>query len=192
MFPLCFVQELYLSDCILRSVGTQALATALEDPDVTPNLRILNLTGNEITRHAGIGLILSLGTKTQLELLDLNANEFGQTGIQTIIRTLDSVGLLHTLPKGGGDTSAEDTVADESFVCAFDEDQGSASEDDDASQEQGDESGVVNNDEDADSDGGPYEREDEDEERETSFNTVEERPISKSGKLVAIIFIIYC
>ncbi|KAF5396773.1 Ran GTPase activating protein 1 [Paragonimus heterotremus] len=175
------LEELYLSDCILRSTGTQALASALEDPEVTPNLRVLNLTGNEITRNAGIGLILSLGTKSKLELLDLNANEFGKAGVQAIIRTLDSVSLLHTLPKGCGDTTDQEAVADESFVSAFNEDQGSASEDEgedeDAGREQGNESETGDDDEDEEK----YECEDEGEERETSFNTVEERPISKPG-----------
>ncbi|KAF6773386.1 hypothetical protein AHF37_07142 [Paragonimus kellicotti] len=173
--------ELYLSDCILRSTGTQALASALEDPEVTPNLRVLNLTGNEITRNAGISLILSLGTKSKLELLDLNANEFGKAGVQTIIRTLDSVSLLHTLPKGGGDATDQEAVADESFVSAFDEDQGSASEDEDEDEDAGrehkDEGETGDDGEDEDR----YECEDEGEERETSFNTVEERPISKPG-----------
>ncbi|KAA3672093.1 Ran GTPase-activating protein 1, partial [Paragonimus westermani] len=179
------LEELYLSDCILRSTGTQALASALEDPEVTPNLRVLNLTGNEITRNAGIGLILSLGTKSKLELLDLNANEFGKAGVQTIIRTLDSVGLLHALPKGGDDTTDQEAVAGESFVSAFDEDQGSASEDEgedeDASREQGDEGETEDDGEDEEK----YEREDEEEERETSFNTVKERPIPKPGKLAS-------
>ncbi|KAF7243552.1 hypothetical protein EG68_10388, partial [Paragonimus skrjabini miyazakii] len=175
------LEELYLSDCILRSTGAQALASALEDPEVTPNLRVLNLTGNEITRNAGIGLILSLGTKSKLELLDLNANEFGKAGVQAIIRTLGSVSLLHTLPKGGGDSTDQEAVADESFVSAFNEDQGSASEDEgedeDAGREQGDESETGDDGEDEDK----YECEDEGEEHETSFNTVEERPISKPG-----------
>ncbi|CAH8485052.1 unnamed protein product [Schistosoma guineensis] len=126
------LEELYLSDCILRSTGVKALASAFEDPDITPNLRVLNLTGNEIKLSAGINLILSLGNKSHLELLDLNANEFGRCGVRSIIQTLDSVGLLHTLPNPNDkEDSSNKSVTEESYLWAFDEDQGSDQEDED-------------------------------------------------------------
>ncbi|CAH8491512.1 unnamed protein product [Schistosoma haematobium] len=126
------LEELYLSDCILRSTGVKALASAFEDPDITPNLRVLNLTGNEIKLSAGINLILSLGNKSHLELLDLNANEFGRSGVRSIIQTLDSVGLLHTLPNPNDkEDSSNKSVTEESYLWAFDEDQGSDQEDED-------------------------------------------------------------
>ncbi|CAL8072206.1 unnamed protein product [Calicophoron daubneyi] len=172
------LEELHLSDCILRSSGTRALASSLGDPDVAPNLRVLNLTGNEINRSVGISLILSLGDKSRLELLDLNANEFGKSGIRAIIRTLDSVNLSHTLPSrdSAEHTFDEEPVGDQSYIAAFDDDQGSASEEE---EEGSDEEGYEDGPDDA-GDQPSYE-EDDDEEADTSFNTVEERPLRSSG-----------
>lgn len=130
------LEELYLSDCILRSAGAQALAAALDDNEITPNLRILNLTGNEIRTSAGIKLILSLANKSQLQLLDLNANEFGPQGIQTIIHTMDSVGLLHTLPKTFANSGDEESLHDDLCKLSFDEDQGSDGEDEEVASEE--------------------------------------------------------
>ncbi|CAH8468974.1 unnamed protein product [Schistosoma turkestanicum] len=144
------LEELYLSDCILRSSGVKSLASAFEDPDTTPNLRVLNLTGNEIKLSAGINLILSLGNKSNLELLDLNANEFGPSGVRSIIQTLGSVGLLHTIPiPNNEEDSPNKSISDESYLCAFDEDQGSDQEDEDDETNEG---GEENADDDADDD----------------------------------------
>ncbi|OON14824.1 leucine Rich repeat-containing domain protein [Opisthorchis viverrini] len=159
------LEELHLGDCILRSSGAQALASVLDDPKVAPDLRVLNLSGNEITRQAGVSLVLSLGSKSNLESLDLNANEFGKSGIQAIIRSLESIDLLHTLSKAQGGTPEKERVGDEAYVAAFDEDQGSATFL--GSEEEGYDYG-----------NGESDAEDE---AHSSFNTVKEQPLSKTA-----------
>uniref|UniRef100_A0A183A5Z9 Ran gtpase-activating protein n=1 Tax=Echinostoma caproni TaxID=27848 RepID=A0A183A5Z9_9TREM len=190
------LEELHLSDCILRPSGVTAIARALEDPDTLPNIRVLNLTGNEITRSTGISLILSLGSKSRLEFLDLNANEFGKSGIRAIIRTLASVGLLHVLPVNQADTSSEpvgDVDGEQGtsrFASAFDEDQGSGDEEEEDAEPEDEEDQEHDEDAYGDGDADDYdEYEDEEEEpsyedadaddKEASFITVEERPIVK-------------
>ncbi|XP_018650402.1 putative ran gtpase-activating protein [Schistosoma mansoni] len=168
------LEELYLSDCILRSTGVKALASAFEDPDTTPNLRVLNLTGNEIKLSAGINLILSLGNKSHLELLDLNANEFGRSGVRSIIQTLDSVGLLHTLPNPNDKDLSSISVVEESYLWAFDEDQGSDQEGEDDETNEGEEEDVDNNDaEEYDDSRSRYG--DDDDERENQTDTTSDQ-----------------
>ncbi|TPP62812.1 Ran GTPase-activating protein 1 [Fasciola gigantica] len=186
------LEELHLGDCLLRASGVAALARALEDPELVPNIRVLNLTGNEINRSVGISLILSLENKSKLQLLDLNANEFGTSGIQAIIRTLDSVGLLHVLPQKSSSVDHNESVGDANgddegnpFASAFDEDQGSGDEQDEDDVSDDEDLGCEHGDE-ADSYGG-YEEDEEEEPdyeddadvKESSFNTVQERPIVK-------------
>ncbi|CAH8559325.1 unnamed protein product [Dicrocoelium dendriticum] len=178
------LEELYLNDCILRSTGCQSLSSVLGDPDVTPNLRVLNLTGNEINRSAAISLILSLGSKTRLEALDLNANEFGKAGIQAILSTLESVGLSHTLPKSGNGSRTEDSVCGESYIGAFDDDQGSATEEEGEGEEEENDTGErrrngsVDSEEEEEEEYG-YDHGESEYDADASFNTVEEHPISK-------------
>ncbi|CAH8826993.1 unnamed protein product [Trichobilharzia szidati] len=170
------LEELYLSDCILRSAGAKSLASVFEDPDTTPNLRVLNLAGNEIKASAGINLVLSLGNKSRLESLDLNANEFGRSGVRSIIQTLDSVGLLHTLPVPNDNDESREAgdgeVGDEAYLWAFDEDQGSDGEDeDDGDDDEDNEANGEYDEEYGDStqsqyDDGEEEEEEEDDERE--------------------------
>ncbi|CAH8432273.1 unnamed protein product [Schistosoma rodhaini] len=172
------LEELYLSDCILRSTGVKALASAFEDPDTTPNLRVLNLTGNEIKLSAGINLILSLGNKSHLELLDLNANEFGRSGVRSIIQTLDSVGLLHTLPNPNDKHLSSISVVEESYLWAFDEDQGSDQEGEDDETNEGEEEDVDNNDaEEYDDSRSRYgdDDDDDDDERENQTDTTSDQ-----------------
>lgn len=186
-----------MSDCLLRPSGVIALARALEDPETLPNIRVLNLTGNEINRSTGISLILSLGNKSKLELLDLNANEFGADGIQAIIRTLDSVGLLHVLPSRSGLNDRGDTngdIEESPYASAFDEDQGSGDEQDEGDVDDEDRGSghdgddYDDGDDDEVDDYGGYEDDDEeeepdyDDEKESSFNTVQERPVTKSSR----------
>ncbi|GAA56049.1 Ran GTPase-activating protein 1, partial [Clonorchis sinensis] len=186
------LEELHLGDCILRSSGAQALAAVLDDPKVSPDLRVLNLSGNEITRQAGVSLVLSLGSKSHLESLDLNANEFGKSGIQAIIRSLESIDLLHTLSKAQGvasGTPEKERVGDEAYVAAFDEDQGSASESEEEAGEE-EEEGEADELEDSneaflgsEEEGYDYENGESDGEDEahSSFNTVKEQPLSKTA-----------
>ncbi|KAG5448340.1 Ran GTPase-activating protein 1 [Clonorchis sinensis] len=187
------LEELHLGDCILRSSGAQALAAVLDDPKVAPDLRVLNLSGNEITRQAGVSLVLSLGSKSHLESLDLNANEFGKSGIQAIIRSLESIDLLHTLSKAQGvasGTPEKERVGDEAYVAAFDEDQGSASESEEEAGEEQEEEGEADELEDSneaflgsEEEGYDYENGESDGEDEahSSFNTVKEQPLSKTA-----------
>lgn len=171
-----------MSDCILRSTGVKALASAFEDPDITPNLRVLNLTGNEIKLSAGINLILSLGNKSHLELLDLNANEFGRSGVRSIIQTLDSVGLLHTLPNPNDkEDSSNKSVTEESYLWAFDEDQGSDQENEDDETNEGEEEEDDNeNAEDDDSRRSRYgDDDDDDDEQENHTDITSDQKESK-------------
>ncbi|KAH8849192.1 Ran GTPase-activating protein [Schistosoma japonicum] len=173
------LEELYLSDCILRSAGVKALASAFEDPDTTPNLRVLNLTGNEIKLSAGINLILSLGNKSHLELLDLNANEFGRSGVRSIIQTLDSVGLLHTLPSPNDkDSPNDESVIDESYLWAFDEDQGSDQEDGDEEINDSEEVGEDADEDYDDSTRSQYEDEDDERENYSDVTTLDQKESS--------------
>ncbi|VDL93942.1 unnamed protein product [Schistocephalus solidus] len=125
------LEELILDDCLIRGRGCRSLANEIEREDVVPNLKCLRLYGNEITRDAGVHLALCLEAKTKLKHLNLNANEFGSEGIDMVIRTLESIGLIEALDVPPGDRSTEDSVSDDldPRYRAFDEDQGSDNED---------------------------------------------------------------
>lgn len=80
------LEELILDDCLIRSRGCRALARYLEHEDIVPGLTRLSLYGNEIKREAAISLAFALGTKTKLTHLWLNANEFGSSGVDSLLQ----------------------------------------------------------------------------------------------------------
>ncbi|BHF72072.1 Ran GTPase-activating protein 1 [Sparganum proliferum] len=184
---LPYLEELILDDCLIRARGCRSLASELEREDVVPDLKCLRLYGNEITRDAGVHLAICLVAKTKLKHLNLNANEFGSTGIDMVIRTLESIGLIEALDVPPGDPSAEDGVSDDLDPRhrAFDEDQGSDNEDEEE-----------DDDEEEDFEAGEYSGSEEEEDFEdeegtptqssfhsggksgdSSFQTVKERPV---------------
>ncbi len=146
-------------------------------------MRVLRLYGNEITRSAGVNLALALSSKENLKEVNLNANEFGPSGIDMVISTLDSVGLLHTIEntEEGNDTENDDDDDQEDLDIhhqAFNEDQGSDNEDEEEEGEGGeDEEDTEDYEEDEESELYNSECSQENQSLNSSFNTVKERPV---------------
>lgn len=89
------LEDLILDDCLIRSKGCRALARAFEREDVVPNLTRLCLYGNEIKGEAGVSLAFSLSSKIKLNYLWLNANEFGESNIDSIIQVSYYLHFIH-------------------------------------------------------------------------------------------------
>ncbi|VDL62440.1 unnamed protein product, partial [Hymenolepis diminuta] len=190
------LEELILDDCLIRSRGCRALAHFLEREDIVPNLTRLSLYGNEIKRDAAISLAFALVSKSHLNYLWLNANEFGPSGVKKILQVFGSLNLLPALKAAiisQGEEDEEDEGTD-GLRRAFDEDIG---EDQEKSDEE-EEYDIEDEDEDEDEedyDGDYYDdeeetesadegedREGEDEELETSFNTVKNMSAKLPGE----------
>ncbi|KAM3188522.1 hypothetical protein ACTXT7_000076 [Hymenolepis weldensis] len=186
------LEELILDDCLIRSRGCRALSHFLEREDIVPNLTRLSLYGNEIKRDAAISLAFALVSKSHLNHLWLNANEFGPSGVKKILQVFGSLNLLPALKAAiipqGEDEEDEDT---DGFRRAFDEDIG---EDQEESDEEEEEYEIEDEDEE-DYDGDYYDDEEEtesvdegedregrDEELETSFNTVKNMSAKLPGE----------
>lgn len=191
------LKELILDDCLIRSRGCRALARELERPYVVPQLSRLSLYGNEIKRSAGISLAISLASKPDLQSLSLNANDFGPSGIESVLGALRSVNLIPAIEATAPaledceDDEDDENGTGEMDAChrAFNEDQGEDGEDSDDEEEEveaGDveeeyefEEGTYEDDEDdadLDYDESEEHYDSEAEDRENSFTTVKERP----------------
>ncbi|VDN96624.1 unnamed protein product [Rodentolepis nana] len=178
------LEELILDDCLIRSKGCRALAHYIEREDIVPSLTRLSLYGNEIKRDSAISLAFALVSKSQLNHLCLNANEFGPSGIQAILQVLESLNLLPALrasiSRQGEDEEEDD---DDDLLLAFDEDIGEDQEESEVENE--DEEQSYDGDYYGDDNGTTSEDEGEDNERDTSFNTVKYMPTKLSGEPAA-------
>lgn len=122
---------LNFGDCLVRTKGAFALADALKVS--CPQLRELYLGFNEINREGGKAIVDAMENKTELDILGLNGNVFGDEGCEMIQNTMKRLGLLdklQTLSEDEGDDEEEDD--DENVE---DEESDSANEDPDTSVE---------------------------------------------------------
>nr|CDS30628.1 ran GTPase activating protein 1 [Hymenolepis microstoma] len=176
------LEELILDDCLIRSKGCRALAHYIEREDIVPNLTRLSLYGNEIRRDSAISLAFALVSKSHLNHLCLNANEFGPSGVQSILQVLESLNLLPALRAGinipGED---EEDEGDDDLLRAFDEDIGEDQEESEVEKEDEEQS----YDEEYYDDEGTASEDEGDDERDTSFNTVKNMSTKLSDESVA-------
>ncbi|VEL30097.1 unnamed protein product [Protopolystoma xenopodis] len=122
------LEILQIDDCLIRSAGADYLSSVLDDNACVPKLQELHLSGNEISRDAAVRLVLSLSTKRHLRYLNLNTNELGSKGIDDVIQAMASIGILHTVFRNGMLKNDQGNITKDVALEAFDDDQGSESE----------------------------------------------------------------
>lgn len=100
------LQQINFGDCLLKTDGAILLAGGLKNGHTA--LKELILDHNEIRLKGGLELVQAVSGKTNLKLLNLNGNQFGEKGRTQIQNELKIIGKFNTL----GDLS-EDESEDE-------------------------------------------------------------------------------
>ncbi|KAF0986717.1 hypothetical protein HZS_3901 [Henneguya salminicola] len=75
------LRDLDLGDCLIRNKGARAIIESLKE---CHELTKLNLGYNEITTEVGLATIKCVSKLNSFELLNLDGNQFGQSGLDQI------------------------------------------------------------------------------------------------------------
>lgn len=108
------LEEINFGDCLLKTKGAEFIAEALHDRH--EELRILNLSFNEIGPTGGIVIASACASKSQLESLCLNGNAFGEEGRTQITEILEGNGqgaVLDCLDEDDSDGEEEEEENDD-------------------------------------------------------------------------------
>ncbi|XP_076446452.1 ran GTPase-activating protein 1-like [Babylonia areolata] len=89
------LEQINFGDCLVRTGGAKALAQALRDGQ--HKLKELILSGNEIKQNGAVAITESMANKADLTLLDLNANQLGEGGIELVQDTMEALGKVELL-----------------------------------------------------------------------------------------------
>lgn len=100
------LREINLGDCLLKDEGGQILSEALAD--CHPDLELLNMSGNEIGPDVGIAIANAMAHKDSLRQLQLDCNQFGEEGVETIQTIMEDYGKLDLLSIEDDEGEAED------------------------------------------------------------------------------------
>ncbi|PVD34310.1 hypothetical protein C0Q70_05581 [Pomacea canaliculata] len=99
-------------DCLVRTEGAKALAVALKDSH--SKLKELILSGNEIKQPGALSVAECVSNKDNLKLVDLNANQLGDEGVELVRDSMEAVGKLNALASFSDDEGcSEDEEGDE-------------------------------------------------------------------------------
>lgn len=120
------LEVINFEDCLVRKEGAKALASALKGGH--RKLKILRLGGNEIDTEGALAIAEAMSDKEELELLDLNANQLGDDGIDKLRSVMEGIGRLDQLASLSEDEGSEcedgDEADDDSDVEPEDDDDG--------------------------------------------------------------------
>lgn len=137
------VEHINFGDCLVRSKGALAIASALKGG--LHKLKELNLSFCEIKRDAALTLAESVEDKSELERLDLNGNNFGEEGcehIQEILDGFNMASVLGSLSDDEGDDDEEDEADnDEEEEDEEEEEEGEEDDDEEEDNEDDEERG---------------------------------------------------
>lgn len=104
------LEVINFEDCLMRTDGVKALAKALKNSH--KKLKVLKLSGNEISRRGAEAITEAVVTKDELELLELNANQLGEDGVEAVRGMLDTYGKLDLLGSMSDDEGSDDDEDD--------------------------------------------------------------------------------
>jgi len=104
--------HLNFGDCLVRSKGAEFLAKSLATGH--PHLKEVYMDHGEIHLNAALLLVNSLKSKTNLKVLDLNGNQFGEDGCTEVKQLLSSAGKKDILQTMSDDEGEPDSDEDES------------------------------------------------------------------------------
>ncbi|XP_076446454.1 ran GTPase-activating protein 1-like isoform X2 [Babylonia areolata] len=107
------LEQINFGDCLVRTGGAKALAQALRDGQ--HKLKELILSGNEIKQNGAVAITESMANKADLTLLDLNANQLGEGGIELVQDTMEALGKVELLASFSDDEGSDDE--DEEDEC---------------------------------------------------------------------------
>ncbi|XP_054276197.1 ran GTPase-activating protein 1 [Macrosteles quadrilineatus] len=79
---LQLLRDINLGDCLLKTAGALSIADGLREKHA--NLVELKLDHNEIKKDGGLAIAKAMENKTKLKVLNLNGNQFGETGVFAI------------------------------------------------------------------------------------------------------------
>merc|ERR1719481_2411061 len=84
------LEVLNLGDCLLKSGGTKLICKALKGRH--PNLKEFVLDSNEIRLKGGLNIVDAVRGKENLQKLSIDGNQFGEDGLEKILKKFADVG----------------------------------------------------------------------------------------------------
>lgn len=114
------LEVLNLGDCLVKTAGAKALSRAIRNGH--SSLKEVNLGYNDINLSGGLAIVEALRDKPLLELLELDGNKFGTTGVNQLEAAMETAGKIDKL-------------------CAFSDDEGSSADGDEDEEEENESAG---------------------------------------------------
>ncbi|ESN91763.1 hypothetical protein HELRODRAFT_189800 [Helobdella robusta] len=99
------LEEINFEDCLVRTEGVIAICNALKCSN--DNLKVLILSGNELTMEGAEAVVEAIKKKKNLRELQLNCNQFGEKGIKVLKKCLKQCDKLSTLGSLSCDTELD-------------------------------------------------------------------------------------
>ena len=127
------LEILNLGDCLLKTEGARLISYALKEGH--PNLKEWYMDSNEIRLAGGFAIVDAVANKDNMEILTLDANQFGAEGCGKIMRKLENAGKRELIDEIEEDEDPEDS----------EEEENEEDEDDDDDADDADETPVVQN-----------------------------------------------
>ena len=114
------LEILNLGDCLLKTEGARLISYALKEGH--PNLKEWYMDSNEIRLAGGFAIVDAVANKDNMELLTLDANQFGAEGCGKIMRKLENAGKRELIDEIEEDEDPEDSEEEENEEDEDDED----------------------------------------------------------------------
>ena len=114
------LEILNLGDCLLKTEGARLISYALKEGH--PNLKEWYMDSNEIRLAGGFAIVDAVANKDNMEILTLDANQFGAEGCGKIMRKLENAGKRELIDEIEEDEDPEDSEEEENEEDEDDED----------------------------------------------------------------------
>ena len=114
------LEILNLGDCLLKTEGARLISYALKEGH--PNLKEWYMDSNEIRLAGGFAIVDAVANKDNMELLTLDANQFGAEGCGKIMRKLENAGKRELIDEIEEDEDPEDSEEEENEEDEDDDD----------------------------------------------------------------------
>lgn len=100
------LEVINFEDCLVRTEGAKLLADSVKGNH--RKLKVLKLGGNEIRAPGALAVAEAMANKEELEIIDLNANQLGDEGIDMVRSMMEGIGRLDQLASLSEDEGTED------------------------------------------------------------------------------------
>ena len=114
------LEILNLGDCLLKTEGARLISYALKEGH--PNLKEWYMDSNEIRLAGGFAIVDAVANKDNMEILTLDANQFGAEGCGKIMRKLENAGKRELIDEIEEDEDPEDSEEEENEEDEDDDD----------------------------------------------------------------------